>query len=138
MKIIEQVVASRTANRSSGNTTAFNILTLLYGELETKAKRDGKSVLETPDVEVCAMIKKLIKSNIEVISLSTETQAKKFIDENEVLKLFLPVEMAYGEIEDALTECLFSNVGEAIKCLDAKYAGKYDKAVACKIAKDLL
>ena len=68
----------------------------------------------------------------------TEAQAKKFIVENEVLKIFLPVEMSYGEIEDALTECLFSNVGEAIKCLDAKYAGKYDKAVACKIAKDLL
>ena len=138
MKLVEQVIASRTANRNATDKTAFSILTLLVGELETKLKREGKSLTDAPDADVITMVKKLIKSNNEVISLSTEAQAKKFVTENEVLKIFLPVEMSYGEIEDALTECLFSNVGEAIKCIDAKYAGKYDKAVACKIAKDLL
>lgn len=138
MKLVEQVIASRSANRNATDKTAFSILTLLVGELETKLKREGKALTDAPDADVITMVKKLIKSNNEVISLSNESQAKKFVVENEVLKIFLPVEMAYGEIEDALTECLFSSVGEAIKCLDAKYAGKYDKAVACKIAKDLL
>lgn len=138
MKLVEHVIAARTANRGAADKTAFSILTLLVGELETKMKREGKALTDTPDADVITMVKKLIKSNNEVISLSNETQAKKFVTENEVLKSFLPVELSKSEIEEALTECLFSTVGEAIKCLDVKYAGRYDKAVACKIAKDLL
>lgn len=139
MKIIDRVIASRIANRAAKITLAYNILTLLYGELETKVKREGKVVTDVSDAEVIVTIKKLIKSNNEIISLSTEVAAKKFVDENEILKMFLPQEMTKAEIEEALAKLpAFTSIGEAIKGLDVNYAGLYDKGMASQVAKNHL
>jgi uncharacterized protein YqeY len=139
MKLIDLIMHNRAiacANKES--KVEFVILTLLVGELETSLKREGKAVTEATDEAVVAVIKKLIKSNNEVIGLYGEVGSAKFIQENKVLSNYLPKQMTEEELTVALQNTLFSSVGEAIKSLSEAFPGKFDKAVASKIAKSLL
>ena len=137
--IIEKVQANRAAARKDvARVIEFNILTLLVGEMETAVKREGKTLSMVSDVDVTKVIKKLIKSNNEVIGLYGEVGSAKFIQENEILKAYLPVSMSEVEIREALMGAVFGNVGEAMKYMTEKFAGKFDKGLASKIAKELL
>ena len=133
--IIEKVQANRAAARKdSGRAVEFSILTLLVGEVETIVKRGQ----EATDEVVSGIIRKLIKANNEVIGLYGEVGSAKFVQENEILKAYLPVSMTEAEIREALMGAVFGNVGEAMKYMTEKFAGKFDKGLASKIAKDLL
>ena len=139
MKLIDLIMHNRVIARANKeNKVEFAILTLLVGELETSLKREGKAVTEATDEAVVAVIKKLIKSNNEVISLQGELGSAKFIQENQVLSDYLPKQMTEVELTAALENIMFSSVGEAIKSLSESFPGKFDKAMASKIAKNLL
>lgn len=111
----------------------FNILTLLVGEVETLTKRDGSN---PTDEVVTAIVKKLIKSNMDTLKHISLTE--KIERENNLLYKLLPAQLTPEQIETILSGVVFGNVGEAIKFLDNKYPGCYDRAVASKIAKGLL
>lgn len=139
MKLIDCIMHNRASARANKeNRVEFAILTLLVGELETALKREGNTVTEATDEFVIAVIKKLIKSNNEVIALYGEVGSAKFIQENQVLSDYLPKQMTEVELTAALENIMFSSVGEAIKSLSETFPGKFDKAVASKIAKNLL
>lgn len=139
MKLIDLIMHNRAIARANKECKVeFTILTLLVGELETSLKREGKAVTEATDEAVVAVIKKLIKSNNEVIGLYGEVGSAKFIQENKVLSNYLPKQMTEEELTVALRNTLFSSVGEAIKSLSEAFPGKFDKAMASKIAKNLL
>ena len=139
MKLIDLIMHNRALARANKESKVeFAILTLLVGELETSLKREGKSVTEATDGTVVAVIKKLIKSNNEVIGLYGEVGSAKFIQENQVLSGYLPTSMTEVEIREALMAAVFGNVGEAMKYMAEKFAGKFDKGLASKIAKELL
>ena len=139
MKLIDLIMHNRAIARTNKESKVeFAILTLLVGELETSLKREGKAVTEATDETVIAVIKKLIKSNNEVIGLYGEVGSAKFIQENKVLGDYLPKQMTEEELTAALENIMFSSVGEAIKSLSESFPGKFDKAMASKIAKNLL
>lgn len=139
MKLIDLIMRNRVIARANKECKVeFTILTLLVGELETSLKREGKAVTEATDEAVVAVIKKLIKSNNEVIGLYGEVGSAKFIQENKVLSGYLPKQMTEEELTVALQNTVFSSVGEAIKSLSEAFPGKFDKAMASKIAKNLL
>ena len=139
MKLIDLIMHNRVIARANKERKVeFTILTLLVGELETSLKREGKAVTEATDEAVVAIIKKLIKSNNEVIGLYGEVGSAKFIQENKVLSNYLPKQMTEEELTMALQNTLFTSVGEAIKSLSESFPGKFDKAKASKIAKNLL
>ena len=139
MKLIDLIMHNRSLARANKESKVeFAILTLLVGELETSLKREGKVVADATDEAVVAVIKKLIKSNNEVIGLYGELGSAKFIRENKVLSGYLPKQMTEEELTAALENIMFSSVGEAIKALSESFPGKFDKAMASKIAKELL
>ena len=139
MKLIDLIMHNRAIARANKERKVeFTILTILVGELETSLKREGKAVTEATDEAVVAVIKKLIKSNNEVIGLYGEVGSAKFIQENKALSDYLPKQMTEEELTVALQNTLFSSVGEAIKSLSEAFPGKFDKAMASKIAKELL
>lgn len=142
MKLIERIMASRLAARGSANETdkiAYTILTVLYGELETAAKRSGVEMTNIEDEVVVSQVRKIIKGNNEVIALSGEGKSvQKLSIENEVLSAYLPQLMSEDEIRTALSNALYSNVGEAMKYMSETFAGKFDKGTASKIARELL
>ena len=98
----------------------------------------GISVSRVGGAAQTKVIKKLIKSNNEVITAYGELGSQKFIKENEVLSAYLPEELSDVEVHAFLTNIVFGSIGEAIKALDAVHKGRYDRASASKIAKELL
>lgn len=132
--IIQEIADVRKEARKDVNRVIeFNILTLLYAELETIAKRNSKDVLQTADVDVVSAIKKLVKSNNEVISLSGEVAARKFVMENVVLQAYLPKELSEDEVRNILENSVFGSVKEGLGALDIVAKGQYDKARAVKL-----
>ena len=139
MKLIDLIMHNRSLARANKESKVeFAILTLLVGELETSLKREGKVVADATDEAVVAVIKKLIKSNNEVIGLYGEVGSAKFIQENQVLSGYLPKQMTEEELTAALENIMFSSVGEAIKSLSESFPGKFDKAMAIKLIKEML
>lgn len=139
MKLIDLIMHDRAIARANKESKVeFAILTLLVGELETSLKREGKAVTEATDETVIAVIKKLIKSNNEVIGLYGEVGSAKFIQENKVLGDYLPKQMTEEELSAALQNIMFSSVGEAIKSLSEAFPGKFDKSMAIKLIKEML
>lgn len=132
--IIQEIANVRKEARKDVNRVIeFNILTLLYAELETIAKRNSKDVLQTADVDVVSAIKKLVKSNNEVISLSGEVAARKFVMENVVLQAYLPKELSEDEVRNILENSVFGSVKEGLAALDIVAKGQYDKARVVKL-----
>ena len=132
--IIQEIADARKEARKDVNRVIeFNILTLLYAELETIAKRNSKDVLQTADADVVSAIKKLVKSNNEVISLSGEVAARKFVMENVVLQAHLPKELSEDEVRNILENSVFGSVKEGLGALDIVAKGQYDKARAVKL-----
>lgn len=132
--LFEDVQAARSEmRRNADNVIGFNILTLLVGELETAAKRDGSAVT---DDKVIAAAKKLIKSNSESIRLGA--RADKLEKENDVLQKFLPQELTADQIHGIIVASSATNIGEAMKALNDGYAGKFDKRLASQVAKQIL
>ena len=132
--IIQEIADVRKEARKDVNRVIeFNILTLLYAELETIAKRNSKDVLQTADADVVSAIKKLVKSNNEVISLSGEVAARKFVMENVVLQAHLPKELSEDEVRNILENSVFGSVKEGLAALDIVAKGQYDNARAVKL-----
>ena len=132
--IIQEIADGRKEARKDVNRVIeFNILMLLYAELETIAKRNSKDVLQTADADVVSAINKLVKSNNEVISLSGEVAARKFVMENVVLQAYLPKELSEDEVRNILENSVFGSVKEGLATLDIVAKGQYDKARAVKL-----
>lgn len=145
--MLELIKTSRAAFRGVPDAKAeYDILTLLVGELETSSKRDNSQIT---DEKVIAAIKKLIKSNNETLKLmegesDLELKLPKALSlkaQNAYLKHFLPEEMSEEQIRSELqwshSTIPFTSIGEAIKFLNGKHPGKFDKSLASKVAKEL-
>lgn len=113
----------------------LNVLTLLVGELETAAKRDGS---EVTDAKVVAGAKKLIKSVEETIRLKNGVDTRSLEVEARILRQFLPKELSEADLLQALKVGNPATLGEAMKYLEANHAGQYDKGLASKVAKQHL
>lgn len=118
----------------------YNIATLMLGELETMSKRDGK---EITDAMLQSVAKKMIKSNNETVKLlgdKDKAKTSKLLAENSFMETFLPPKLTDEAVRNILESSVFGSVGEALKAIDNKCNGcyDYDRAVASKIAKELL
>lgn len=118
----------------------ISLLTLVYGELETAAKRKNQNVMETKDADVVAGIKKIIKGNNEILTLVDKDSARADTcnRENSILQEYLPVELTEDEIKAVLEDSVFGSVKEGLAALDAKHSGLYNKQAAVKLINSLL
>lgn len=136
MSLIDKVRKDRQDARASSATTAYGILTLLVGELETNASRNRSDITDEQVVQMC---KKLIKSNNDTIKLlSDDEQVQKLVVENAMLTTYLPVEMTEAEITKVLTDAKCATIGESMAYMLNNFPGKYDRGLASKVAKTLL
>lgn len=136
MSLIDKVRKDRQDARASSATTAYGILTLLVGELETNASRNRSDITDEQVVQMC---KKLIKSNNDTIKLlSDDEQVQKLVVENAMLTTYLPVEMTEAEITKVLTDAKCATIGESMAYMLNNFPGKYDRGLASKVAKMLL
>lgn len=138
MTIFESIKQQRMAARvDPERAVEATLLTYLVGELETLSYRD---TVITDEV-VIKMIKKLLRLNEEVLALAAETKKNTLAVEQRVLQGLLdehePQQMTEGEIRAALKDVICNNVGEAMKFMNSNFPGRYDRAIASRVAKEL-
>lgn len=138
--LIKEITDQRNAARLVGSQFEYSLLTLVYGELETAAKRKNQNVMETKDADVVAGIKKIIKGNNEILTLVDKDSARADTcnRENSILQKYLPVEMTEDEVKAVLEDSVFGSVKEGLAALDAKHLGLYNKQAAVKLINSLL
>ncbi len=98
--IVDDIKKKALEASKSGDSVARDILRLALGEIQTAEARGGTAVTEE---QAQAAVKKLVKSNEETLSLSTDDAAKKTLErELEVLRALLPKGLTVDEIVLAL------------------------------------
>ncbi len=110
---------------------AKSVLTTLVGELETKEKSSGKAIA---DADVLHLIKKFIDANNESIKCR---ENDKLREENTILEEYLPEQMTESEIRAEILSLGTKNIGQIMGHMNANFNGKFDRALAAKIAKSL-
>lgn len=124
--------------KSSSTKNEYDIATLLRGELDTLIKRNGETDA-VDDSVVITVVKKLLKSNNETISLMKDGERKdSLVIQNKYLTTLLPVMMTEEEIRSVLSVGFFSSISEGLKVLDMNNKGLYDRANAVRIIKEMV
>lgn len=129
---IEEVKALQLQARKSGDKQAASLYTLVMGEYDT-AKKAGRYDSD----EVDQIVQKLIKSNNQMIEslVSVGLDCSKEQYENELLNKMLPKMASVEEIQNLLSETIYSTIPEALKVLNEKFGTAFDKKVAVDLIK---
>lgn len=113
------------------NDTKTSALRVLVGEFQRQAKK------ELSDIEVLAIIKKLIKSEMETIAMARLTES----DYLRILKGYLPQEAGEDEIREWIRSNIdfgrFKNKMQAMKPIMAHFGGSVDGNMVKKILEGL-
>ena len=132
MNLYEQIKANRML-AIKANAKAKGILTVLVGEIERLVGKE-----EITDQKVVAIVKKLIASNTEVMSLST-LGAGVYLDaefENIELEKYIPTQLTDDQIASIIVANDLNSLKEVMAFMKANYAGLYDgKAVSTLFTK---
>ena len=101
MALVDQIKARMFQAMKAGNTVEKEILRVAMGEITTDAARPGK---KGDDEEAQAILKKLVKSNEETLSMSgdADPRAAALKEEIEALQSLLPKGMSVDQIVEAL------------------------------------
>lgn len=135
--LIEKVKTQRIDAMKNKDNIAKTILSTLYGELQSKAKRDGSEITDEMVIGAC---KKIIESNKETISIingSSPTKLEQLLAESEVLLQFIPLQMTDEQLRRAIKNSGASNIGQAMAYLKKNHSGQYDGKLASTIAKQV-
>jgi len=113
------------------NDAKTSALRVLVGEFQRQAKK------ELSDPEVLAIIKKLIKSEMETIAMARLTES----DYLRILKGYLPQEAGEDEIREWIRSNIdfgqFKNKMQAMKPIIAHFGGSVDGNMVKKILEGL-
>jgi uncharacterized protein len=139
--LVDQIKARMFQAIKAGQHIEKEILRVAVGEITTEAARPGR---QGSDEEAQAILRKLVKSNEETLSSTTDEEKRTtLLKENEILAGFLPKSMTPEEIASALAPVVpqikaAGNDGQAtgvamkqLKSLGAIVNGK-DVALAIK------
>ena len=90
-----------------GNATHRNFLRLIKSELQTAEARQNKSLTEEQEANI---LKKMLKSNEETLGLlgvrADDARYVALLEENEILKAFLPIIASIEDVKAALAPVL--------------------------------
>ena len=136
MLLFTALKQDRMKARRTHETLVSNILTVLLGELETNAKRDGTEVTDDMVIKTAT---KFIKSNNETMQLTESSSTTVTLKaENSVLNNYLPKQLTESELRVIITDINASNIGVVMKELKMNYPGQYDGRMASIIAKEIV
>jgi uncharacterized protein YqeY len=96
MSLAAELKKAMFAAMKAKNTTEKEILRVAMGEITRTGEEPG-------DVEVQAVLRKIIKSNREALEVSTDAEQRAGLEtEISVLERFLPRSLSVAEIKEAL------------------------------------
>lgn len=106
--LLDDIKAKMFAAMKSGDVVTKEILKVAMGEITTDAARAGR---KGDDAEAQAILRKLMKSNVETMTNTSDAAARATLEqENVVLATFLPKSLGVDEIV-----ALLAPVADAIK-----------------------
>lgn len=127
---------SLTARKARDPSATF--LVTLASEIDSVAKSKGRSSQAT-DEESIAVIKKFQKGSGEILKLDSTNESA--LMELKILEKYLPKQLTEEEIRSTImyyTDIYDINtVGECLKKLKHDFAGRYDGALAARVAKEI-
>ena len=144
MTLFTQIKTDQLFARKQRNKIHASVLGTLIGEAETLAK--NASVESISDMEMQALIKKFLKNINELLKVAEPGSDSVVTAETEkaLLTGYLPAQLSEEELRVIIQKMidvdnLTGNKGFGIlmKTLKTEYEGKYDGALAVKIAKEL-
>lgn len=94
--LVDDIKARMFQAMKAGDTTAKEILRVAVGEITTDAARDGRA---GSDDEARALVKKLVKSNEETLTRTTDADQQATLRrEIEILSEFLPRSLSEEDV----------------------------------------
>ena len=142
--IVEKITAGIKEAMLARNDAKRGILKVALGDIQALQFSKGQKG-EVTDEQAIKVIQKIIKGNEETLALSTPEKAKILSDENEVLKMLLPLAMSEADIRAELTQLTVQikeaksegmAIGIASKLL--KSTGKIvDNSIVSKVIKEI-
>ena len=145
MTLKEQLQADMKTHMKAGNRTALMTVRNVLGEIETREK-SGKTPVELDDVQVVSLLQKEAAKRRDTARIYTEAgqqdRADAEIAEAEVIEAYLPealseedvtaiVDSVIAELKAGGTELSMRSMGQVMKPVTAKVAGRFDgKAVS--------
>jgi uncharacterized protein YqeY len=142
MTLKEKIVSDIKTAMKEKDILKRDTLRVLKGEIErAEQTKDGK--VELSDADVVKLVKKAYKNLEEIISASSVSET--YLQELEVLRLYLPQQMSHVEIANAVESIIdelkaesMKDMGKVMGKFNSEYSGKADGSIVSKIVKEML
>lgn len=131
MKILELINATRQQHRRE-SPDLYIALTTLYSECLAKGKNAGNR--EPTDDECIATIKKFIDGQEQI--LAHRPDDVKATNEILAYRSLLPTELDEIQLRFRISESGHTTLKDIMSYLKTNFAGRYDGAMASKVAKE--
>lgn len=133
MSIVNNIKADLFSARKARDSVTVISLSTLLGEVVKVGKDSGNR--ETTDQEAIAVVKKFVEGLNDVISRTASSEA---LIERELIEKYIPSQLTRDEIYSILCSETGKSLGEMMKVLKERYAGRYDGKLASEIAKSII
>ena len=152
MTLKEQLQADMKAHMKAGNRTALMTVRNVLGEIETREK-SGKTPVELDDVQIVALLQKEAAKRRDTAVIyrdAGETERSDAeIAEAEIIEAYLPAPLTAADVEAIVdgviaelsadgTELSMRQMGQVMKPVTAKVAGRFDGKAVSEIVRSRL
>ena len=148
----ERLHADVVVHMKERNKTALTTVRNVLGEIETREK-SGKAPVELDDIQVTALLQKEAAKRRDTARIYTEAgepdRAAAEIAEAQVIEAYLPQALTQAEVEAIVDEAIAGlreegreltarQMGEVMKPVTAKVAGRFDGKAVSQIVRSRL
>ncbi|KAD3632983.1 glutamyl-tRNA amidotransferase [Arthrobacter yangruifuii] len=148
----EQLQADMKTHMKSGNRTALTTVRNVLGEITTREK-SGKTPVELDDAQVVSLLQKEAAKRRDTARIYTEAgeadRAASEVAEAEIIEAYLPapltredveaiVDGALAELRAGGAELSMRQMGQVMKPVTAKVAGRFDGKAVSEIVRSRL
>ena len=152
MTLKEQLQADMKTHMKAGNRTALMTVRNVLGEIETREK-SGKTPVELDDAQVVALLQKEAAKRRDTAGIYREAgeneRGDAEIAEAEIIEAYLPEPLTAADVEAIVdeavaeltadgTELTMRQMGQVMKPVTAKVAGRFDGKAVSQIVRSRL
>ncbi|MDM7989140.1 GatB/YqeY domain-containing protein [Arthrobacter sp. zg-Y877] len=148
----EQLQSDMKTHMKAGNRTALTTVRNVLGEITTREK-SGKAPVELDDVQVISLLQKEAAKRRDTARIYTEAgeadRAAAEVTEAEIIEAYLPAPLTRADVETIVDEAIaelraggeeptMRQMGQVMKPVTAKVAGRFDGKAVSEIVRSRL
>lgn len=129
--LIEQIKKDRIQAMRDKDVLTKKVLTTLYGELQTDAKRNQCDI---SDANVVSKCKKVMSTNDDTIIMNITEEARSALkQENVILAVYLPAQLTHTEIHAIIAQLQDKTIPSVMPHFSKNYQGRFNGKVVKEI-----